>query len=259
MATSSGTTVATAKKSHPINALIAQQHTEIAKALPAHMSPEHFARVVTTAVRTTPKLAECEPSSILASVMLAAQLGLEPGTFGHCYLIPFKGACTFQIGYRGLLDLVRRSGEIQTVMAVPVAMRDRFEIRHGTDPGITHHMELDGERGGCRGVYAVATFKSGGYQFEWMSKDAIDAHRRHHSKSGAGGPWDTSWEEMAKKTVLKRLCKYLPMSVDIARRVDQDGKSKLAIATDMLLSQQGEDDVRDAEVVDTETVASDSS
>lgn len=239
-------------KVDPIAALINKQNKEIMRALPAHLDAGHFARVITTAIKTTPDLAKCTRESLASAIMLSAQLGLEPGTFGHCYLIPYNNRhtqsleCQFQIGYRGYLELVHRSGGVKSVNAECVHEEDTFSITLGTDYDIEHQPYLDGDRGKIKLVYAVAHLTNGGVQFCWMSKSDIDKHRSKHSKARKS-PWDTDWAEMAKKTVVKRLCKMLPMSVDLHRKLDQDGKIKRAIAPEMLDAQPGEDDAVEAE------------
>jgi recombination protein RecT len=175
--------------------------------------------------------------SLAASVMLAAQLGLEPGTFGHCYLIPYGRDCQFQIGYRGLLELVRRSGQVVSINCEPVYAKDEFSIVLGLDHTITHRPFLDGDRGDLKLVYAVAKLKDGGVQTAWMTAAEIQAHRRKFSKNNSKNhpsPWDTDFVEMAKKTVLKRLCKTLPISVDILRPIETDGARPTNIAADMV-------------------------
>lgn len=238
---------AVAVKADPVAAMLAKMNGEIAKALPRHMSAEHFARVITTAIKTTPALKECTPISICASVMLAAQLGLEPGTFGHCYLIPYNNGktgqreCQFQIGYRGLLDLVRRSGQVEAINCEAAYSKDEFQILLGTEHAIVHKPVLDDERGDLLVIYAVAKLKGGVVQTAWMTKKEIEKHRQKFSKAGGRtSPWDTDFIEMGKKTVLKRLCKLLPMSVDIFRGIDQDGSVKRSIAQDMVIDAEGE-------------------
>lgn len=105
---------------------------EIAKALPSVMTPERFARIVTTAVTNNPKLAQCTPQSFVGAMLNSAQLGLEPNTsLGQAYLIPYGNKCQFQIGYRGLLDLAFRTGEVKSITAEVVKENDTFEYELG--------------------------------------------------------------------------------------------------------------------------------
>jgi len=206
--------------------LIEQMKSEIARCLPKHLTPDRMARIAMTELRKNPKLQECEPLSFIASIMQAAQLGLEPGILGSCYLIPFwnsklgKFECTFMPGYRGFLDLARRSGQIISLVARSVFSNDEFHYQFGLKEDITHKPCV-GERGELVAVYAVAILRDGGHQFDVMSKAEIDAVRET-SKSKDAGPWVTHYEEMAKKTVLRRLFKWLPCSVEMQKAVSLD-------------------------------------
>ena len=117
-----------------IQDLLKRMEPQIRKALPKHLEPERLARIALTEIRKNPKLLECSRESLLGAVMTAAQLGLEPGVLGHAYLIPYWNNKTksyevqFQIGYKGLLDVVRRSGEITSISAHCVYENDEFEF-----------------------------------------------------------------------------------------------------------------------------------
>lgn len=206
--------------------LIEQMKGEIARCLPKHLTPDRMARIAMTELRKNPKLQECDPLSFIASIMQAAQLGLEPGILGSCYLIPFwnsklgKFECTFMPGYRGFLDLARRSGQIVSLVARSVFSNDEFHYQFGLKEDIIHKPAI-GERGELVAVYALAILKDGGHQFDVMSKAEIDAVRET-SKSKDSGPWVTHYEEMAKKTVLRRLFKWLPCSVEMQKAVSLD-------------------------------------
>lgn len=203
---------------------------QLAKALPSVITPERFMRMVLTALSTTPKLAQCTRDSFLGAMMQAAQLGLEPNTpLGQAYLIPYnnrkKGVveCQFILGYKGLLDLAYRSGEVSVIQAHVVCEGDEFEHTLGLEPTLVHKPALVG-RGGMIAVYAVFRTKSGGYGFEVMSKADVDEHMRRYSKAAGKGdsPWTTNYEEMAKKTVLKRVLKYAPVASEFVRAASVD-------------------------------------
>ncbi|HBC1992913.1 recombination protein RecT [Legionella pneumophila subsp. fraseri] len=206
--------------------LLEQMKGEIARCLPKHLTPERMARIAMTELRKTPKLQECDPLSFIASIMQAAQLGLEPGILGSCYLIPFwnsklgKFECTFMPGYRGFLDLARRSGQIVSLVARAVYENDEFSYEFGLKENIIHKPAMD-NKGQLIAVYAVALLKDGGHQFDVMSKEEVDTVRET-SKSKDNGPWVTHYEEMAKKTVLRRLFKWLPCSVEMQKAVSLD-------------------------------------
>ncbi|NNV04645.1 recombination protein RecT [Brevibacillus sp. MCWH] len=209
-----------------IAAYLKKMGPEIEKALPKHMDADRMARIALTTIRTNPKLLECSVPSLLGAVMQAAQLGLEPGLIGHCYLVPFKNGKTgqsdvqFIIGYKGMIDLARRSGNIESIYAHAVYSNDTFEYEYGLHPKLVHKPAMT-DRGEFIGAYAVAHFKDGGYQFEFMPKEEIEK-RRKRSKAANAGPWVTDYEEMAKKTVIRHMWKYLPISIEIQQQAAQD-------------------------------------
>ncbi|MCP1355436.1 recombination protein RecT [Aneurinibacillus migulanus] len=203
-----------------VAAYLKKMEPEFAKALPAHMTAERLARVALTTIRTTPKLLECTIPSLMGAVVQAAQLGLEPGLIGHCYIIPYGKEAQFIIGYKGMIDLARRSGQIQNIYAHAVYEADHFEYELGLHPKL-EHKPASGRRGAMTYVYAVAHFKDGGYQFEVMDMEEIE-RRRQRSKASKNGPWVTDFEEMAKKTVIRHMWKYLPISIEIQQQAAQD-------------------------------------
>lgn len=206
---------------------------QLSFALPKAMTPERLVRIVTTECRKTPALLNCNPESFLGAVLQCAQLGLEPGgALGHCYLLPFGNGkakdgrpnAQLIIGYRGMIDLARRSGQIVSICAYTVHEKDHFEWRLGLDPDIQHVPSPEADRGKMTYVYAVAKLKGGGVQFEVMSRAEVEKVRKQ-SKAGSSGPWVTHFDEMAKKTVIRRLFKYLPVSIEAARAVEVDERA----------------------------------
>lgn len=195
---------------------------QIAKALPSVLTPERFSRMVLTAITKTPKLAECKPESFIGSMLTAAQLGLEPNTpLGQAYLIPYGRECQFQIGYKGMIDLAYRSGEFQCIMSEIVYENDEFAFEYGLNANLAHKPCM-GERGEMRWVYAIYKLKDGGYSFVVRSIDDIIKHGKKYSKTYGNGPWQTAFEEMAKKTVIKQLLKYAPLKSEFARGISAD-------------------------------------
>lgn len=199
------------------------------EALPRHMDVDRLMRLAMTTIRTTPQLREAEVSSLLGAVMQAAQLGLEPGLLGQCYLLPFKNnkkgvtEVQFIIGYKGMIDLARRSGHIESIYAHAVYEKDEFEYELGLEPKLKHKPSMEADRGEFIGAYAVAHFKDGGYQFEFMPKSEIEKRKaRSKSANSSYSPWKTDYEEMAKKTVIRHMWKYLPISVEIQEAVSYD-------------------------------------
>ena len=216
---------------------IKKMQGEIAKALPSVLTPERFTRITLSALSTNAKLAETTPQSFLGAMMTAAQLGLEPNTpLGQAYLIPYRNhgvlECQFQLGYKGLIDLAYRSGEVSTIQAHVVYENDEFEYELGLEPKL-RHVPAKSDRGDPVFFYAVFRTKDGGYGFDVMSVDDVRAHAKKYSKSYSNGPWQTNFEEMAKKTVLKRVLKYAPLKTDFVRGLSADETIKTQISEDM--------------------------
>lgn len=223
-----------------VSAFFEANKEAIRAVLPQHMTPDRMLKIALRALRTTPKLMDCTIDSLFGAVVSCAQLGLEPNTpQGHIYLIPFenrrKGITEVQIviGYKGLVDLARRSGEIETIAARVAYKGDDFSIEYGTTDSIVHKPKIDGDAGTPIGVYAVAKLKGGGYQFEWMSvsqinqiRDGSQGYKTAVRFNKTDTPWISNWEEMAKKTVIRRLCKYLPMSIELAAAAALEGRAE---------------------------------
>jgi recombination protein RecT len=198
----------------------AKLESRIAQVLPKHVSAQTLTRIAITEIRTNPKLLECSLVSLAGAVMKSAQLGLQLGMLGHAYLVPYGTEASFILGYKGMIELARRSGAIKEIYAVVVRHGDEFEIEYGLNRQIKHVPNLE-ESGELKGVYAVAHFTNGGYHFEYLPKIEIEKRRRR-SKASAHGPWVTDYEEMAKKTVIRHIFDYLPVSVDILKAAAQD-------------------------------------
>ncbi len=244
-----------------MTALVKSMMPEIEKALPSIITGERFGRMVMTALSSNPDLQQCTPKSFLGAMMQAAQLGVEPNTpLGQAYLIPYRNKgvleTQFQLGYKGLIDLAYRSGEITSIQAHEVYENDFFEYELGLDPKLTHRPCMDGDRGKVIAYYAVFKTKSGGYGFEVMSKADIDAHKNKFSKAAGSSfsPWNSNYDEMAKKTVIKKCLKYAPIKTEFAREIQTDGTIKSSISADMV-DQPDENtfDVEAEEVKETQT------
>lgn len=212
---------------------------EIKRALPSVITPERFTRMALSALNTTPKLSECSQISFLAALMNAAQLGLEPNTaLGQAYLIPYnnkgKLECQFQLGFKGMIDLLYRNDQVQSIQAHCVYSNDEFEYELGLNSKLVHKPTLK-DRGDLILVYALFKLDNNGYAFEVMSKIDIDQHAQKYSKGYASSysPWKSNYEEMAKKTVIKKVLKYAPLKVDFLRAVSTDETIKTEIAVDM--------------------------
>lgn len=212
---------------------------EIAKALPSVMTPERFTRITLSALSANRKLQECTPQSFLGAMMTAAQLGVEPNTpLGQAYLIPYfngkskKLEVQFQLGFKGMIDLAYRSGQISTITAHTVYENDTFEYEYGLETKLKH-IPAKTNRGSAIYYYATFKTKDGGYGFEVMSREDVEAVRRASSKAADNGPWVTHFDEMAKKTVLKRVLKYAPLKTEFVRELSSDSTIKTTISADM--------------------------
>ena len=193
--------------------LIEQMKPEIGRALPKHLNPDRMARIALTLIRQTPKLAQCTPESFLGALMTASQLGLEPGPLGESYLVPYGNQVTFIPGYRGLVKLAWQSGQLKNFDAHVVYANDDFDYEYGLTPFL-RHKPTRGTRGEVTDVYAVATLQNGGSAFVVMSLEDVAAIRKR-SKASSSGPWVTDWEAMAKKTAVKQLIRWLPLSTEM--------------------------------------------
>ena len=229
------------KKGMSIPDMIKALQPEIRKALPSMITPERFTRMALSSLNNNPQLLECTPMSFIAALMDAAQLGLEPNTpLGQAYLIPYRNKdkgvveCQFQIGYKGLIDLAYRNERLRSIEAHTVYENDEFYYELGLDARLKHIPAWD-ERGDIKGFYAVFKLDNGGYRFEVMSKNDVDRFRDIYSKTvnSAYSPWNTSYEEMAKKTVIKRVLKYAPLKAEFKRALTLDGTVKTDISMDM--------------------------
>lgn len=240
--------------------LIRAQEKAIQIALPRHMTEERFTRTVITEVRRNPALLKCDPMSLLASIMLSAQLGLELGPLGHAYLVPYKREVTFIIGYQGMVDLARRSGQVSSIQAFAVHEGDDFHYQLGLNPDI-HHIPASGDSGELTHVYAVAKYKDGGFNFVVLTREDVEKYRaRSAAGKNGSGPWGTDYEAMALKTAIRRLWRWLPRSPEMLRAATADETAPREITTDIAdvlaldvpeSDPQVEDEVEDAEVEPT--------
>ena len=208
--------------------LLERSKSAMAEVLPKHITAERLTKIALSCTNRTPDLLDCTPLSILRSVMQASELGLEAGgLLGEGYLIPFKNKvvrrgepdrwelqCQFMPGYRGLVKLARQSGKVASVEARVVYSNDVFEYEFGLSPKLVHKPTTDVDRGIVTHFYSIVRLKDGEALFDVMSKAEVDAVRAK-SKTGQYGPWADHYNEMGKKTVLKRVLKLAPVSTEL--------------------------------------------
>ena len=201
--------------------VLKSQWHKIEAVMPQHMSSERLLQLAISTVNHDPKLAQCDIATLLSCVMKCSALGLEPSAvdgLGRAYLLPFKNhgrmEATFILGYKGMLDLARRSGEVMDISARAVYEGDEFEYEFGLDEKCRHIPHADDRNpDNLTHVYMVCHFKDGGHYLDVMTKAEVDAIRKR-SKSPNNGPWVTDYEAMAKKTVIRRAFPFLPVSVE---------------------------------------------
>ena len=242
-----------------LRSMLEQAAPKIQQVLPKHLTAERMVRITTAAVSRTPELLECTPLSIVQSVMVAARLGLEcDGILGSAYLVPYRNKKTGQReaqlipGYRGLVDLARRSGSVVNVWAHPVHENDTFEAEFGMEPKL-RHVPTMGEPGRKIAVYACARLADGSTQFELMTASQVESIKARSRASS--GPWVTDEDEMWRKTAVRRLCKYLPLSVEMAAAMTlqagaESGETSIGQASQMLEVSIDSDESEGAETVE---------
>lgn len=235
-AAAAGTDVATQGKPRTMHEQMALMVPEFARAMPKHMDPDRLARIALTEFRNNPALASCTPESFFGALMQAATLGCEPGLLGHAYLVPFKNRktqtteCQFMLGYRGMLDLARRSGEIiGSPKARIVYENDDYNFDYGLMEDNFKHVpwymredEQFTEGGKVRGAYVITRLKAGSADFFFMPIHEVEA-RRKRSMARDNGPWKTDYDAMVLKTAVRGAFKFMPTSVEIQQAQAVDG------------------------------------
>jgi len=200
--------------------LLAANMQAIKSCLPKHLTPERMCRIAVQTISHTPQLQKCSPASLVGAIVEASSLGLEIDTRGLAYLVPYKDTVTLILGYKGLMDLAYRSGRVANIYAETVCENDEFTFELGLTPKLTHRPNLE-ERGRMRAVYAVAKLKDADPVFVVLGRSEINKIRKA-SRAASSGPWVQWEEEMWKKTAIRRLCKYLPLSPEMQRAVVLD-------------------------------------
>lgn len=196
---------------------------QFAAALPKHLKADRFVRIATTALTRTPKLMECTPASFFKCLLDLSQMGLEPdGRRAH--LIPYGKECTLIVDYKGIAELVMRSGLVSSIHADKVCDNDEFQYDRGKIQ--KHQINFRKARGEAFAYYVLVTFKDGSEKCEVMTKDEVEAIRKR-SRAGSSGPWTSDFDEMAKKTVFRRASKWLSLSAEIREAIEHDDEEHI--------------------------------
>lgn len=217
--------------------------SQFALAMPKGAEAAQLVRDALTAIRSNPKLAECEATSVLGALMTCAQLGLRPGVLGHAWLLPFystknrRQEAQLVIGYQGLVELAHRSGRIRSLIARTVYANDHFDVDYGLEDRLVHRPNLKGERGDPLAYYAVAKFTTGGHAFIVVSHDEMIAYKNRYAmaKNRQGevfGPWADNFEGMAHKTCVRQLAKWMPKSTDFSNALEADESVRVDLSAD---------------------------
>ena len=229
-------------------AMIRSMKPEIALALPKHMNPDRMARIATTLMRTTPSLAQCTAASFMGALMTCAQLGLEPGPLGLAWIIPRRRKVDdvwiweagFQLGYKGAIELARRSGQLAKITARTVYANEveqgRFDVEYeGATERLTHKPILIGERGEAVLYYAIARLTSGEEILTCLTPDEVETRHRRRPQAQPDSPaWKNDYQAMAWKSCIVEGRRWLPQSPELEQGLAQEGRVRTDISPDVL-------------------------
>lgn len=205
--------------SNDIVTILESKRTALESVMPAGVDQERFFHIATGLVRGNTDLSRCEPRSVAMAIYGVARLGLVPDpALGHVYVIPYGQAATVVVGYRGYIELARRGGMVTTVQTEVVYDGCEFEYVKGTEKRLRHvpWYLTNNKQGKPRLVYCVAELAGGGTQEEVMTVAQIDAVKKSTKV------WRDHWDEMARKTVVRRASKYWPLTTELATAVEYD-------------------------------------
>lgn len=207
--------------------LMDQAEARVAEVLPAGMDAVRVMRLAKLAIHKNPKIALCDPITVIQCIVDASSLGLEiDSPIGGAHLVPFKKTCTLILDYRGLVRLALRSGFVDKIISRAVYDGEPFEILQGTTEQLRHIPSVDGPGDNdIVGFYALATLANGQVVHEYMALSEVDAIKER-SRAGRDGPWVTDFAAMGKKTVFKRLVKWLDLSPEFTRAIEFDNRGE---------------------------------
>jgi recombination protein RecT len=188
------------------------------------VSPERLIKtaLLLTTSRDGAAIAKCTPRSILRAITDCARFGIEP-SFGRAYLVPYANECELQIGYLGLIELVKRSGNIKSITAEIVREGDEFDVEIGSNPVFKHKPKF-GNGNDWKYVYALAVFTDNHFEYSVLSRQDVEDIRRKSSKAPDSPAWKNYYGEMAKKCAIRRLCKMLPLTIEAQEAIEADDK-----------------------------------
>lgn len=216
--------------------LIASHRKQIESVMSGALTADRLYGLLQSAVSREPKLLQCTPESIVACCMKCSTLGLEPSSvdgLGKAYILPYgnknmngRPEATFILGYKGMLDLARRSGELKSITVTAAFQGDGIELMMGEDgeprlKDMPINLDASHDPANLRFVFLCAKFTNGGSHSEFMTKSEIDAVRAR-SKAANGGPWKTDYVAMAKKTIIRRSFPYLPIDTQAQKAAVAD-------------------------------------
>lgn len=244
------------KEVKTVRDLIQRMKPELEKSLQSREAAEILMRHYMTAIRLNPLLHECTSESLLAALLLSAQMRLEPGPLGHVYLVPFKGECVWMLGYTGMLELARRSERVAMLKARVVWDCDECQVWE--DEKGEHYRYTEGpEQDRTERLYVVTTWKelAGGRWFPRVvkvPKSRIDrAREASPAARKSSGPWVSDETAMWAKTGIRAVRVWLPLSPDLARAaavddaivhsvtVDSEGAAQPELLADTALADEG--------------------
>lgn len=262
MQQNSSNAVAKANPLSEFQRLMTQFRGGLQKRLPQVMSVDRLIGLSVGAMRRNPRLQDCTMGSVINSVIQSGMLGLEPNTpLGHAYLIPYKKECTFQVGYRGLMNLAMRGGHVRKFDPQVVFDGDEFEIEYGSSEHMVHRPKFQSSE--WLGAYSLCKLATGEMSWLYLPKATILGIRDNHSQSYRQdlenktrySPWTTAEDEMAMKTAVKRHCKRLELNVDLARAAELDDQGE-AGKQDSILEAEFEELAYEAKVADNNLAGS---
>ena len=197
---------------------------QVALSLPSHMTPDRFTRIALTAFTKTPKLLECTRESLLRCLMDCSSMGLEPDG-RHAHLIPYRDNrrnvtdCTLIIDYKGIIELVRRDPKVLDVQCFTIRQNDTASWENGV---VSHSFPIGGDRGAVIATYTVITWANGQRSTGEPFQKADAEKARKSSRSGESGPWKDHFDEMWKKSNIRRDSKMWSLSPEIRAALDKD-------------------------------------